>query len=98
MKNVSQKIICVVSIAVIVLFFFFTGYAHLLMFKELKKTSEKLGSTTLNQLQYSSFLEDKIKNLKIGNTNLASRLDSEKNKNDYFAEQISGIQGTVNIL
>ncbi len=98
MKNIPQKIIGVVSITVVVLFFFFSGYAYLLMFKELKQTSEKLGSATLNHLRYSSFLEDKIKSLKIGNANLSSWLASEQSKNEFFAQQISGIQGTVNVL
>lgn len=98
MENISRKIIGAVSIAVIVLFFFFSGYVYLLMFKELKQTSEKLGSAALNHLRYSSFLEDKIKSLKIGNANLSSWLASEQIKNEFFAQQISGIQGTVNTL
>ena len=98
MEHIWRKIIGAVSIAVIVLFFFFTGHAYLLMFKELKTTSEKLGSATLNHSRYSLFLEDKIKSLKIGNANLANWLNSEQSKNEFFAEQISGIQGTVNTL
>ena len=74
------------------------AYYYVQVYKELQKTSQNLFTTTEGFEKITQNIQQEVFRMKIANTNLANSLNAEKNKNEFFAEQISGIQGTVNVL
>ncbi|OGY38631.1 MAG: hypothetical protein A2418_02235 [Candidatus Brennerbacteria bacterium RIFOXYC1_FULL_41_11] len=74
------------------------GYFYVLLAQQLASSQETLTGTLALFQDRVHDLETKLSNEKNDKAVLSNLLSSEKSKNEYFAQQISGIQGTVNIL
>jgi LAS superfamily LD-carboxypeptidase LdcB len=98
MKQISKPLIVFILVFIILGFIDYAGYQYYLVYKQLWIANKELISFTNTFSFLTEALEKQVFQLKVANQNLADSLKSEKGKNEFFAEQISGIQGTVNVL